>query len=91
MDMVQGRKRIVLDRDIYTWTRDLLGQENVDGAELTPQMAVSAALLGSQGFHGDPADRFLYATARELGVPFVTKDASIRDFARAARDVKTVW
>lgn len=30
---------------------------------MTPQAAVGAALLGEAGFHGDPADRFLYATA----------------------------
>jgi hypothetical protein len=30
--------------------------------------------LLSSGFEGDPADALLYATARELAVPFVTND-----------------
>jgi PIN domain nuclease of toxin-antitoxin system len=85
------RNRIALDRDVYAWTRDLLDQDQVELAALTPQAAVAAALLGQQGFHGDPADRFLYATARDLVVPLVTKDATIRDYARGAGDVRTIW
>ncbi len=86
-----ARDRIALDRDVYSWTRDLLDQDRVQLAALTPQAAVGAALLGQQGFHGDPADRFLYATARDLVVPLVTKDATIRDYARDARDIRTIW
>ena len=58
---------------------------------LTPQAAVTAALLGQQGFHGDRADRFLYATARELVIPLVTKDTAIQEFARASGTVSAVW
>lgn len=83
--------RIALDRDIYAWTRDLLDQERVEPAPVSPQTAVGAGLLSQAGFHGDPADRFLYATARELAVPLVTKDSSIRDYAKTAKDVRVVW
>jgi PIN domain nuclease of toxin-antitoxin system len=86
-----SRKRIALDRDVYTWARDLFASERIELAPLTPQVAIAAALLGSGGFHGDPADRFLYATALEHAVPLVTKDESIRSFAKSAGDLRTIW
>ncbi len=83
--------RIALDRDVYVWVRDLFGSDGVELAPLSPQVAVAAALLGTAGFHGDPADRFLYATALEHSVPLLTKDESIRSYAEKAGDLRTVW
>ncbi|HEV2845207.1 MAG TPA: PIN domain-containing protein, partial [Thermoanaerobaculia bacterium] len=40
-----------------------------------------------EGFHGDPADRLIVATAIETGVPLVTRDRQIRDFGR----VDVLW
>lgn len=85
------RKRIGLDRDVYAWTRDLLSQPGLAIATLTPQAAVAAAMLSQEGFHGDPADRLIYATARDLVVPLVTKDAAIHAFAGTAGDLRIVW
>lgn len=87
--LIKGR--IALDRDVYVWIRDLFAQERLEPAALSPQAAVGAALLSQAGFPGDPADRFLYATARELVVPLVTKDAAIRQYARTTKDVRTIW
>jgi PIN domain nuclease of toxin-antitoxin system len=42
--------------------------------------AVAAALLGRDGFHGDPADRLIYATTRALGATLVTRDEAMRRF-----------
>ncbi len=86
-----GKGRIALDRDVYAWVRDLFGSDEVQLAPLTPQVAVAAALLGPVGFHGDPADRLLYATALEHSVPLVTKDESIRSYAEQAGDLRTIW
>lgn len=83
--------RVGLDRDPYTWVLDLFADEHVALAPLSPQSAVGAGLLGQSGFHGDPADRLLYATARELVVPLATKDIGIRSYAKATGDVRTVW
>ena len=85
------KERIALDRELYTWISDLFSTDGVQPTPLTPQAAVGASLLGDAGFHGDPVDRFLYATARELAVPFVTKDGRIHQFARDTGDLKTIW
>lgn len=86
-----GKGRIALDRDVFVWVRDLFGADGVELAPLSPQAAVTAALLGTAGFHDDPADRFLYATALEHSVPMVTKDEAIRSYASKAGDLRTIW
>ena len=89
--MLESRGRIALDRDVHAWVSDLLDNEGIEPAELTPQAAVGAGVLASAGFPGDPADRFLYATASELLVPFITKDAGIRAYAKTAGEVRAIW
>lgn len=91
LTMLVAKERIALDRDIHAWVGDLFGDDHILPAELSPQAAVAAGLLASAGFPGDPADRFLYATARDLLVPFVTKDTAIRAYARTTGDVRTIW
>jgi PIN domain nuclease of toxin-antitoxin system len=81
------RRRLELDPDVRTWIRRALAHERVATLALEPDTAVNAALLVQEGFHRDPVDRILYATAKSLGAPLVTKDRRIRGFDRAA----TVW
>jgi len=83
------RGRVEVDRDLARWSRDLLGGGGAEIAELTPSAAIAAARL--PGFHGDPADRLIYATAAELGVALVTKDRQIRHYAEQHGDVQVVW
>ncbi|MGH2443672.1 MAG: type II toxin-antitoxin system VapC family toxin [Chloroflexota bacterium] len=83
------RGRVSIDRDITRWCRDLLASGAVHVAALTPSAAVSAARLHE--FHGDPADRFIYATAGELSVALVSKDARITDYAHRYGDVEVIW
>lgn len=79
--------RIELDRDPRLWIRQALAAERVEPAELTAEIAATAGLLGAEGFHGDPADRMIAATALHLQVPLVTKDTQLRTFRR----LRTVW
>jgi PIN domain nuclease of toxin-antitoxin system len=81
------RGRLELDLDLRTWIARALALEGVETLPLHPDAAIDAALLPEQGFHRDPVDRIVFATARRLGAPLVTKDRRIRSFYRAA----TVW
>ena len=47
---------------------------------LSADIAIAAAMLPSE-IHNDPADRFLIATARNRGIPLVTSDRRIIDYA----------
>ena len=87
--MLVGKERIRLDRPTATWIRDVLASDGIGVAELTPQVAVAAAELDD--FHGDPADRFLYATARSLNVSLLSKDRLLHDYAEIDRTVTVVW
>jgi PIN domain nuclease of toxin-antitoxin system len=82
--------RIELDRDPQRWTRDLLAGERIAEAPLTPEAAAWAGGLASE-FPGDPIDRLLYGTARDLRVPLITKDDRLRAAADALADVRVIW
>lgn len=87
--MLVGKNRVRLDRPIAAWIHDVLATDGIGVAELTPRIAVAAAELAD--FHGDLADRFLYATARLLDIPLVSKDRLLHGYAEADRTVTVVW
>lgn len=78
--------RIRIDREPRHWIRQALAADRVEPVPLMAETAISAALLPS-GFARDPADRIIYATAVDLGVPLLTKDRRIHDFDRQ----RTIW
>ena len=87
---LQRLGRIELDRDPSAWAADLLLVERLAVANLSPEAAMWAGQL-EERFPGDPIDRLLYAIARDLRVPLVTKDAALRGFAQSAGHVAVIW
>ena len=85
--MLVARRRISLDRDVATWVRQALAHARVRQQPLTADVAVAAGQLDGRGFPGDPADRFIYATAQALRAILITRDASIRGYDARS----TVW
>jgi PIN domain nuclease of toxin-antitoxin system len=86
--MLVEKQRIALDRPTTAWTNDVLADQRVSLAQVTPEIAVAAAELSP--FPGDPVDRILTATAIEHSLPMLTKDAGIRTHARG-RSLRVVW
>jgi len=84
--MLVAKGRLELDRDVLVWIRQALALPRVTLVPLTPEIAVRSTRLGA-GFPGDPADRIIVASARELGASLVTKDQVLR----RAEGVRTVW
>lgn len=68
-------ERIVVSIPIRSWLAQLA--EQVRTVTITPAIADSAVSLPAS-FPGDPADRLIYATAVEHGLPLVSKDARLR-------------
>lgn len=87
LGMLSLSGRVALDRDPSRWVRQALAQPGVIAIPLSPKVAVDAALLERDGFVSDPADRLIYATARDVGARLVTRDARLREFDRRG----TVW
>jgi PIN domain nuclease of toxin-antitoxin system len=79
------RGRLALDRGVADWLDAALATPRVVLLPLTPRVAVRASDLA--GFHGDPADRLIVATALEVGSPLVTRDRDIR----RSKLVETIW
>lgn len=85
--MLSQSGRLTLDREPARWVRQALAQPGVVAIPLGPKVALEAALLDRQEFVGDPADRLIYATARDVGAPLITRDQRLRDFDPRG----TVW
>jgi PIN domain nuclease of toxin-antitoxin system len=81
------RRRIELDRDVRDWVRRAFAEERVSALAPSAEVALAAALLDERTFPRDPADRLIFATARALDAPLVTRDANIRGFAPS----ETIW
>jgi len=78
--MLALKGRIELDREPERWIRQALALPGIRVEQLSPRVAVAAAMLDGQEFPGDPADRMIYATGRALGMPLITRDAALREF-----------
>jgi PIN domain nuclease of toxin-antitoxin system len=80
-----ARGRIGLDRAPLEWLEQALALPRVRLLPLTPAVSVRATQLG--GFHGDPADRLIVATAILESATLVSRDHNIRGYP----SVTTVW
>ena len=64
------------------WFHRLMARPGIKAAPFTSEIAINASFLPGD-LHGDPADRFIIATARHLGIPVVTRDRRIVAYAAA--------
>ncbi len=71
--MLVKRGRLALSLDLERWLALLVSHPAVRLLALDPAVAVAATLL-PEPFHADPADRFLVAQARALGIPLLSAD-----------------
>lgn len=77
--------RLTLDRNVETWVAQALALPRVESIPLSAQVALQAELLPD--LPGDPADRYLAATAIHHGCPLVTKDERLRDYL----SLRCIW
>jgi PIN domain nuclease of toxin-antitoxin system len=87
MSTKASRGRLSLDRELRIWVRHALARPGMRLLEISAEIAITAGELGTHGFHGDPADRLIAATAMQHGAELVTKD----DFIRSYAGVRTIW
>jgi PIN domain nuclease of toxin-antitoxin system len=80
------RARLRLTMTAAAWIEQALMRPKIEVLGVGPREAVRAAQLGS-GFPGDPADRFIVASALELNASLVSRDAGIAAWG----GVPVVW
>jgi PIN domain nuclease of toxin-antitoxin system len=73
-----ARGRLVMDRAAETWIGDALNVLDVRALAPTVSTALRAGSLDPAEFHGDPADRLIYATAVEHDARLVSADERLR-------------
>lgn len=84
--MLVSRGRLALSLDVERWLALLASHPAVRFLALDPAVAVAATRL-PEPFHADPADRFLVAQARALGIPLLSADSKIRSYGH----VRSLW
>lgn len=68
--------------DARSWFADVVGRPEIREAPLTWSAALAASYL-PEPLHGDPADRLLIATAREMDAALATGDREIIAYGKA--------
>lgn len=76
-----ARGRIQLSAPLRDWVEKALSVAGIRFVPLDAAAAAESTLLPGKP-HGDPADRFLIATARTQGVPLATRDEHIIRYAK---------
>ncbi|MGA2766084.1 MAG: type II toxin-antitoxin system VapC family toxin [Spirochaetia bacterium] len=78
--MLEARGRLRFDIPCEEWLEHAFGMPGLSLMPLTPSICVRCSRLPGV-FHGDPADRLIVATARELGAVLLTRDELILQYA----------
>lgn len=73
-----ARGRLSMDRPVDAWVSAALGVLEVRAIAPTVSTALRAGSLDPAEFHGDPADRLIYATAVEHDAKLVSADEQLR-------------
>ena len=74
--MMVTKGRINVKIDPKRWLNNAIGKSGLRVIELTPEIAMESCNL-PDGFHKDPADRIIVATARTHNLTLLTKDRKI--------------
>ncbi len=77
--MLESKGRIRLGMDCLDWVRQALDRSGVVVVPMSPEILVASTRLPG-GFHGDPADHIIIATARELQARLVTADEAMKEY-----------
>lgn len=75
------RKRLHLDVPLFDWLQTASTQGMPTVLDLTPEIAAATYSLPA-GFHGDPGDRIVAATAVVHGLTICTHDKALLHFSR---------
>ena len=77
--MLMDEGRVLFQGDLNEWRVELLNS-GFNEQVLDPNVALQAGFL--KGFHGDPADRLIAATALDTGSRVMTADQRLLDYRK---------
>lgn len=79
--ILDEKKRIILGTDRLEWIESTLEKTGFEIVPVSPAIAIQSTRLPGE-IHGDPADRFLIATAHEIKAVLVTCDQKILKYGK---------
>ena len=82
--MLHAKGSLHLAPNPHVWFADLVAGPGVRLADMAPDILIDSNFLPGS-VHGDPFDRIIIATARRHGIPVVTRDRRIIDYAGEGR------
>jgi PIN domain nuclease of toxin-antitoxin system len=74
--MLESRQRVRLALPVEEWVRRGTSAPGLQLVAMSPEIAIASTRLPGEP-HGDPADRLIMATARQLGAVLATRDREI--------------
>ena len=75
------KNKIAFPMGVKEWVYRAVCQPGIRLEAIDAEIAIESTLL-SEGFHGDPADRILLATARKIGATLITHDKEILAYSK---------
>ena len=81
--------RLQLNQPVERWISTAINKAGVRVIELETGIAIDAGLIPASAL-ADPFDRCLVASAREYGIPLVTCDRRILEYAVRTKFVKVI-
>jgi PIN domain nuclease of toxin-antitoxin system len=79
--LLAAKGRVRLSRPVDEWMARALDYPGLEVCDVNAEIALESTRLPDLN-HGDPADRFLVATARVQNLRFMTKDRVLLDYGR---------
>jgi len=86
--MLESKGRIQFPISCLDWVNKALSAPGTSLAPINPAIAIESSRL-PENFHGDPADRLIVATARNLNATLITHDKNILAYGKK-NHVKTI-
>jgi PIN domain nuclease of toxin-antitoxin system len=81
ISMLNSKGRLKLNQPVLDWIKSCIQKYNLQTVNLSPEISVESCQLPG-GFHSDPADRIIVATARIYGFTLLTEDQLILDYGK---------
>ena len=81
ISMLAAKQRLKLKEPTLNWINRLIREYSLTVLPISPEIAVESSQLPG-GFHGDPCDRIIVATARVEGMLLITEDQLILEYAK---------
>lgn len=80
--MLIQRRRLIVTLPLQQWIQQVVESLKLQVMPLTPQIVTDSVQL-PEGFHSDPADQLIVATARCMNATLITKEEKILAWAQS--------